>query len=169
MSDVDMAERLRVFFASAPMVAHQVEVLEISHSAMTKTYRLWRETEPGTVTTENGEQAVEPWNFQLKRAGTDAHLDQVYEIPFDTTDTMDEFREQMARIPLNTTERVRIVIREYLSDDLTEMLSRAVLQVEEVSYKIGAAVIHAAQPRLNSLRTGENYTPREVPMLRNFL
>lgn len=170
MSDVDVAERLRIFFASAPQNAHLIDVIEISHSAMTKVYRLWREPDPGEVTTSDGPgQLVEPWNFLLKRAGSDAHLDQLYEIPFDTTDAMDEFREQMARIPLGTTERVRLVLREYLSDDLDDMLSEAVLQVQDVSYKVGAALIKAAPPRYNLTRTGELYDLRTIPMLRNFL
>ncbi|MNY71298.1 hypothetical protein D3C86_2096100 [compost metagenome] len=59
--------------------------------------------------------------------------------------------------------------REYLSDDLANAQTTAVLQVESVAYKIGAATLSAVSPRFNVTRTGETYTPRDIPMLRSFL
>lgn len=166
---LDLEQRLRVFFASAPQTIRQIPVLEISHSAMSKTYYLWREPYEGEITTEDGVRTVQPCNFEVKPAGSQAHLDQVYEIRLDTTDIEDDFRSEMDLIPLETTERIRCVFREYLSDDLTDVLARAVLQVESVSYALGAASISAVSPRLNITSTGERYTPRDVPMLRGFL
>lgn len=169
MSD-DVEQKLKVFFASAPQLERRIEVLEIGHSAMTKTYWCAREPYPFQVTDETAVvRDVTPLNFEAKRAGTTAHLDQIYEIALDTTDITDEFRENMKLVPLYSTEPVRVVLREYLSDDLTDVLSRAVLRLEEVSYKIGAAMLHAVQPRLNMLRTGTSYTPRRVPMMRAFV
>lgn len=166
---LDLEQRLLVFFASAPQTVHRVEMLEISHSAMTKTYYLWREPYVGEVTTEDGVRTMQPLNFQATVAGAEGNLDQIFEIPLDTTDVEDDFRSEMARIPLETTERVRLVYREYLSDDLTDMLSRAVLQVESVVYALGMAKISAASPRYNMTTTGERYVPRDVPMLRAWL
>jgi hypothetical protein len=166
---LDIESRLRVFLASAPAALRTIQTLEFSHSAMTKTYYLWREPYDGEITTEDGVRAVEPVNFEIKLAGTEAHLDQHFEIRLDTTQISDEFREQLDLIPIDTLERIRCVYREYLSDDLTDVLARAVLQVESISYQLGAASIAAVSPRLNITRTGELYTPRDIPMLRGFL
>jgi hypothetical protein len=166
---LDLEQQLREFFASAPQTKYRIEVVEISHSAMTKVYRLWREPFDGEVTTEDGLVPVQPMNFEIERAGSERHLDQVYKVRLDTVDVSDEFHGQLDRIPLNTEERIRIVLREYLSDDLADMQTRAVLQAESISHSLGAAVITAASPRLNVTRTGEIYAPRDVPMLRNFL
>lgn len=165
---VDLEQRLRVFFASAPQTIREIETLEISHSAM-PTFFLWREPYEGQITTEDGVHVVQPVNFQIKKAGTEENLDQVYEIRVDTTEIADTFRAALASIPLQTTERIRCVFREYLSDDLTDVLARAVLQVESVSYVIGAASIRVVSPRYNIARTGELYAPRDIPMLRAFL
>jgi hypothetical protein len=166
---LDIEQRLRVFLASAPQTIYPVQTLEISHSAMSKTYYLWREPFTGEITTEDGVRTVEPVNLEIALAGTEGHLDQNFEIRVDTTDIEDEFREQMDRIPLNTLEKIRCVYREYLSDDLTDVVARAVLEIESISYQVGAAAIQAVSPRYNLLATGEKYTPRDVPMLRGFL
>lgn len=166
---LDIEQKLRVFFASSPQRKRRVETLEIGHSAMSKTYYLWKQPYEGEITTEDGVRTVQPLNFEAQIAGSEGHLDQVFEIPIDTTDAEDDFRAEMDRIPLGTTERVRLVYREYLSDDLTDMLTRASLQVETVVYTLGAAKINAASPRFNITATGERYLPRDIPMLRNFL
>jgi len=166
---LDLETRLRVFFASAPQVIHKVDTLELSHSQMSRAFYLWREPFNGSITTEDGVRTFEPCNFTVKPAGSEANLDQVFDIRLDTVDIEDIFRGEMDRVPLDTTEHVRVIYREYLSDDLADMLSRAVLHVESISYVIGQALITAVTPRLNITRTGERYTPRDVPMLRNFL
>lgn len=167
---LDIGDRLKVFFASAPQTIHKVDVLEISHSLMTKTYHLWREPFAGSYIDENfGAHDLEPCNFTVKPAGSEQNLDQKYEIRLDTIDIEDEFRLQMDRVPIDTQEFVKCIFREYLSDDMNDPLSVVELQMENVSYKLGAATITAVTPRLNTSRTGEIYAPRDVPMLRNFL
>lgn len=169
---LDQAQALREFFASAPQSKYRVDVLELSHSAMSKTYYLWKEpddVEPNAVTTEDGVRTLEYVNFEIERAGTERNLDQVYRVKLDTTDVADEINEQLDRIPIGTTERIRCVLREYLSDALDDMLTRAVLQVESISSELGAAMLTASSPRYNVTRTGEIYSPRDVPMLRSFL
>lgn len=168
---VDIEQRLRVFFASAPQREYVVETIELSHSALSQVWRFWHEPQPGVVTLEDGAAvAVAPANFEVQRAGSGANLDQVYQIMLDTVDAgvKNQFRAEMRRVPLGSKEKVRIVLREYLSGDLTDVLSRGVLQLESVSYKLGAASLKAVSPRLNMSRTGELYVPREVPMLRSF-
>lgn len=166
---LDIEQKLKVFLASAPQNTYPIKTLEISHSAMTKVYYLWGEPYVGSITTETGTKTVEPVNIDIKLAGSENNLDQKFNIALDLTDINDEFREQLDNIPLGTLEKIKVVYREYLSDDLTEPLAQANLQVESVSFTIGAAAIVAVQPRLSMTRTGEIYTPRVVPMLRGFL
>lgn len=166
---LDLESRLRVFLASAPQNLRAIPVLQISHSAMTRTYYLWREPYTGTVTTETGAHQVEPLNMEIKLAGAENNLDQRFQILLDLTDVADEFREQLDRIPLTSLEHIQVIYREYLSDDLTAVLAQATLQVESVSLTLGAATLIAVQPRLSMTRTGEVYAPRDVPMLRGFL
>lgn len=167
---LDIDTRMRVWHASAPQDRHRIMVLQFSHSMMTKVYVLWGEPYEGVITTEDGEADVEHANFKVDLAGSQQNLDQNFEILLDTTDIADEFREQLDRVPLDTEERIRCVYREYLSDDLTAMVvGPAVLQVESVSWEVGAASITAVSPRLSMTRTGVLYSPRDIPMLRAFL
>lgn len=166
---LDLESRLRVFLASAPQNLRAIPVLQISHSAMTKVYYLWREPYVGTVTTETGAHQVEPLNMEIKLAGSENNLDQRFQILLDLTDVADEFRSQLDRIPLTSLEHIQVIYREYLSDDLTAVLAQATLQVESVSLTLGTATLIAVQPRLSMTRTGEVYAPRDVPMLRGFL
>jgi hypothetical protein len=165
----DIEEQLRIWLASVARTKHAISTIELSHSAMSKVWCLWREPYTGTITTEDGEVEVIPVNLQIKLAGSEANLDQKFNITMDTTDIADTFREEMDRIPLDTTEKIRAVYREYLSDDLIEAQMAAVLQVESIAYTIGAATISAVSPRINVTRTGEIYSTRDVPMLRGFV
>lgn len=166
---LDLEARLRILLASAPQTAYAVQTLEISHSAMSRTFHLWREPYAGTTTVGGMARAMEPVNFEIKLAGSPGHLDQKFDIRLDLVDIDDIFREQLDRIPLDTLEKIRIVYREFLSDDLAAPQATAVLQAETTSYQRGAAAISAVSPRYNMTRTGELYTPKDVPMLRGFL
>lgn len=199
---LDIDARLKRFFASAPQTKYMFPVLQISHSAMSKVWYLWREaparerasiitTESGSVLlTESGEVLTladgvvgglaitletgaivvpEPANFSAKLAGTPAHLDQEFSFTLSTVDIEDQFRAELDRIPIDTQEKIALTYREYLSDDLAYPTTVAVLQVESLSFERGAATISAVSPRLNITRTGELYSPRDIPMLRGFL
>lgn len=165
-----LEERLKVVLASAPRAVRSIQTLEISHSEMTQTFRLWREPYVGTITTaEDGEVEVQPLNMEIKLAGDEGHLDQSFQIRIDTTDVEDTFREQLDLIPVDTLEQVECIYREYLSDDLENAVASATLHAESISYELGAASIQAAAPRYSRTSTGERYIPRDVPMLRSFL
>lgn len=166
---LDIEQKLKVFLASAPQNIYSIQTLEISHSSMSKTYYLWREPYIGSITTETGIKTVTPVNLDIKLAGSENNLDQKFNIAIDLTDINDEFREQLDLIPLTSSEKIKVIYREYLSDDLTEVLAQADLQAESVSFTIGAAAIIAVQPRLSMTRTGEIYSTRDIPMLRGFL
>ncbi len=167
---LDLEQKLRVFLASAPQTVRSIQTLQISHPAMTKTYHLWREPYPGQVTIEGGVVVdMEGLNFEVKLSGNEGTLDQKFQINIDTVDVEDEFREQLDLIPIDTEQKIQVIYREYLSDDLTAIQAVARLQVESVSYIKGAASLSAIYPRLNMTRTGELYSTRDIPMLRGFL
>lgn len=166
----DIDARLRRFFATAPQVRYIVPMVSFSHSRFTRTWHLWREAITGDVWLENGE-LVHPdaVNFDQELAGTPANLDQEFTFTVSTVDIEDQFRNELDRVPIDSAERIVCDYREYISDDLTYPNVVAHLQVESLSYERGAATIQAVSPRLNITRTGELYTPKEIPMLRAFL
>ncbi|KIF80772.1 DUF1833 family protein [Noviherbaspirillum autotrophicum] len=166
---LDLESRLKVFLASAPQTVWPIQTLEISHSAMSRTFHLWREPYPGTTYVDGVAMAMDPCNIEIKLAGSEGNLDQKFDIRIGLVDIEDVFRDELDRIPVATTEKIKIVYREYLSDDLTTPQATATLQAESISYAIGAASISAVAPRLNMTRTGEVYSPKDIPMLRGFL
>jgi len=166
---LDLETRLKTFLASAPQTIWPIQTLEISHSAMSQTFHLWREPYAGTTYVAGVAHAMEPCNIEIKLAGSQGNLDQAFDIRLGLVDIEDVFREQLDLIPVATLEKIQIVYREYLSDDLTTPQATATLQAESISYAIGAATISAVSPRLNISRTGELYTPKDIPMLRGFL
>lgn len=169
---LDIGSRLRRFLASAPQAVWPIQTLQISHSAMSRVFYLWREPYPGQVTTEDGVVVTMlPSNIETKLAGSLGHLDQKFDIRIGLVERVeqDQFQLEMDRVPLTTQEKVSVVYREYLSDDLHDPQAVAVLQAESITYMIGAAGISAVSPRLNITRTGELYVPRDIPMLREFL
>jgi hypothetical protein len=166
---LDLEAKLRVFLASAPQAVHAIQVIEISHPSMSRTFWLWREPYASAVTIDGVPRTVEPANIEIGLAGAQGHLDQIFQIRIGLADSMDVFRSEIDRIPVNTRVKATLVYREYLSDNLVEAQATARLQVESVSWMMGAASITASSPRLNATRTGELFSPKDVPMLRGFL
>jgi len=166
---LDLETRLRTFLASAPQTIHPVQTLEISHSAMSRTFHLWREPYAGTTSVGGVARTMTPCNIQIALAGSEGNLDQKFSIALSTVDGDNTLRNELDRIPVATLEKIVIVYREFLSDDLTSPQATARLQAESISFVKGVANITAVSPRLNMTRTGESYTPKDIPMLRGFL
>ena len=162
---LDLEAALRTFLASAPQTVHAIQTLQISHSAMSQVWHLWREPYVGVA----GGYTMQPCNIEIKLAGSAGHLDQKFDIRLGLVDIEDAFRAELDLIPVGTQEKIAVVYREYLSDDLVNAQATATLQVESVSFTKGAAAISAVSPRLNITRTGERYAPKDIPMLRGFL
>lgn len=162
---LDLETALRTFLASAPQTVHPIQTLQISHSAMSQVWHLWREPYAGTA----GGNAMQPCNIEIKLAGSPGHLDQKFDIRLGLVDIEDTFRAELDSIPVTTQEKIAVVYREYLSDDLVNAQATATLQVESISYVKGAASLSAVSPRFNITTTGERYTPKDIPMLRGFL
>jgi len=167
---IDIEQRLREFLASAPQTKYMIEVISISHSALTKTYHLWKEQTDGAVVDEySNTLIVQSTNLNVALAGSPDNLDQKFNISIDTTDPENILRKELDRIALDTTEKIILTYRVYLSDDLTEPQAVQRLQVESITYTRGVAALSAIAPKLNVTRTGELYTFSRFPMLRGFL
>ena len=165
----DIEPALREWFAVSPPAVRAIPVVVISHPALTQRFAFWTEPYFGSVTSsEYGPMVVRYAPMAVEIAGSEANLDQEYKITLDTTDVQDIFRDELDRIPLNTTSRIRVDILSYLSNDLEHEQESATLQAETISYIIGTATITAVVPRYNVLSTGELYEPGVVPMLRAF-
>lgn len=166
---LDLTARLRVFLASAPQTIHPVQTIEISHSAMTQAFCLWREPYAGTTYADGVAKAMIACNISIKLASSQGNLDQKFSISISTVDPANTLRNQLDLIPISTAEKILITYREYLCDDLATPQASAMLQAEAISYVRGAANITAVSPRLSMLRTGVVYSPRDFQMLRGFL
>lgn len=164
---LDLEARLRVFLASAPQTIHPVQTLEISHPAMA-TWHLWREPYAGTTSVGGVVKTMTPANIEIQLASSPGNLDQVFQFRLGLVDSMDLFREQMDLVPIDTLQKVSVIYREFLSDQLDDPQATARLQIESISWVRGAASFTAVAPRLSMLRTGESYVPKDVPMLRAF-
>lgn len=162
-------EELRVYLASAPQRKHKITTIEIYHPDMTHHYHTCNEPYP-IVAWANGAMNVhEPVGYLLELASSDGTLDQNYTLSFDMVDRENEFREQLALIPLDTKTMVRFTVREFLSDDLTDPLSEVVVYAATISYTRGAASFALESPRINRTSTGRMYTPRDISSMRGFL
>ena len=99
-----------------------IEVISIAHPDLTQTYHLWREPSNGGVVDEDDNVlSVRSTNFTVALAGTPDNLDQKFTINIDTTDPDNLLRKELDRIPLDTTEKILLTYRAYLSDDLTDL------------------------------------------------
>lgn len=168
---LDLTEPLRVLLASAPPRLRSIVVLQITHSALTRPYYLWRESTGASVRLESGAVVTpEPANFTESIAGSQKNLDQVFSFNLSTLGQAGEtFRTELARIPLLTEELLLITYMEYRSDQLDIGPGASVpLQVESISYGTASATFSAVSPRLKSTRTGDLYSLRQFPMLRAF-
>lgn len=162
-----LQDQLKRFYASAPTNVRMIPVIEISHSDMTQTFYLWREPYSGSVTLDDlSVVTVEPVNFAVELSADEANIDQVFKVTLGNVDASDVFREQVDAISLNTTEKIKLIYREYLSDDLTTPQVTITLTVENVAYTNTTATLSAVSPRLNLNRTGETYNYKDIPMLR---
>jgi len=167
---IDIEQQLREFLASAPQTKYMIEVVSIAHSSLTQTYHLWKEPADGAVVDESSNTLiVQSTNLNVALAGSPDNLDQKFNISIDTTDPENILRKELDRIALDTTEKIILTYRVYLSDDLTEPQAVQRLQVESITYTRGVAALSAVAPKLNVTRTGELYTFNRFPMLRGFL
>ena len=165
---IDIDDRLKRYLASNPTGEYPIYTLAIQHPDLSQVFRFWNQPGVGMLDVEGALMEHRSCNFFIERAGTNANLDQIFSIDIDAVDSQDEFRAELDRIPLDTKQRIVIVYREFLYPVLDAPCGIARLQSESLTYTKGAVRISAVSPRYNTLRTGEVYGPKEIPMLRGF-
>lgn len=166
---MSLREEIRVWLASAPQSIRRIVTVQISHSLLSRTRYCCNNGFPVTAWADGQMREHEPTNFLIEMAKTDNTLDQEYTMTFDMTDRVDEFRNELKRIPFGTKELVKVTLREFLSNDLALPMTEVDLDLEKIAYTRGAASFSIAPPRMNKTATGRTYSPRDISCIRGFL
>ena len=160
------------FFLNSKSSVVQLELLEISHSDFTKTYRVVRNAVNGvTVTLETGAQATfDYYPLRIENNGQKDDLDQSF--TFTLGDLGEVLPKELDAVAVGNGfgEKPRVLYRTYRSDDLTAPLfGPIVLEVESFAFNREGCSFTAKAPALNINKTGEIYRLERFPMLRGFL
>lgn len=154
----------------------QLELIEISHSKFSQTYRLVRNAINGvTVTLEDASShTFDYYPMQIVPSGAYDNLDETMQVNLGDLGALipmelDRLVTSTGSIP-GTVERPKLKYRTYRSDDLTAPLfGPIVFDVQNISFKKEGATLQCAIARLNLTATGEVYTMDRFPMLRGFI
>tara|TARA_Y100001973_G_C5206110_1_gene341642 strand:+ start:947 stop:1447 length:501 start_codon:yes stop_codon:yes gene_type:complete len=160
------------FFLASKSSIVQLELLEISHSSFTKTYRIVRNAVDGvTVTLEDASsQTFDYYPLRIVGVGTRDNLD--FGIKIDLGDLGEVLPEELDAVSSDDgfSEKPVVKYRTYRSDDLTAPLfGPVVLEVRSFSFNREGSTFEAKAPSLNVNKTGELYKIDRFPMLRGFL
>lgn len=160
------------FFLNSKSSVVQLELIEISHSKFTKTYRVVRNAMQGvTVTLETGAQATfDYYPLRIENNGSRDDLDQSFTITLgDLGEVLPTELDSVASQD-GFGEKPRVVYRTYRSDDLARPLfGPVILEVESFAFNREGSTFTAKAPSLNINKTGELYLLERFPMLRGFL
>jgi hypothetical protein len=167
-----VADPVLEYFLSSKRDDVALELLEVSHSAFTKTYRIVRNATDGvTVTLETGATAeFEYYPATITELGSMSDLDSGIRIDFG--DLGEVIPKEVDSVHAADAMDVKPVVtyRVYRSDDLTAPLIGPVdLVASTFSFKREGASFEAAAPYVNRNRTGQTYNLTRFPMLRGFL
>jgi hypothetical protein len=160
------------FFLNSKSSVVQLELIELSHSDFSKTYRIVRNATNGiTVTLEDSSTATfDYYPLRIEADDTRDNLDQSFTITLG--DLGEILPVELDAIETNGgfTEKPVMVYRTYRSDDLSAPLfGPLTLEVESFAFDNKGATFIAKAPSLNINKTGEIYTLERFPMLRGFL
>lgn len=163
------AEKYENYLRNNPAGERIVEVVEISHSAFSESSFICKEPGGLNVTLENGQQVfADGINMSIKRANSRDDLDEKYD--FDFSDVNGTLQDKTNEIPLSTTEKVKIIYRVYMSDNLDSVaLGPVRMEAINIAFKSGFASARAQSPSLVESRTGNLYTYERFPALKAFL
>lgn len=148
------------------------ELLEISHSDFTQTYRVVQNAVAGvTVTLETGVSRTFTY-YPLKISASTTKDDLDYSINVQLGDLGSVLPLEMDAISSadGFGTKPSVVYRVYRSDDLTTPLFGPLyLEIVSFTFKREGSQFEAKAPSLNISRTGEIYDLDRFPMLRGFL
>lgn len=160
------------FFLNSKSSVVQLELLEISHPAFTKVYRIVRNAVQGiTVTLETGASAAfDYYPLRIENNGSRDDLDQSFTITLgDLGEVLPVELDNVSNADGFGVKPV-VTYRTYRSDDLSRPLFGPVLlEVESFAFNREGSTFTAKAPSLNINKTGEIYTLERFPMLRGFL
>lgn len=164
--------RYSEFFLNSRSSVVQLELLEISHSAFTKVYRIVRNAVSGIdVVLENGRtERFDYYPLRIENNGSRDDLDQSLTITLG--DLGDVLPEELDNVASNAgfSERPVVTYRTYRSDDLSQPLfGPVILEVDSFAFNREGSTFTAKAPSLNVNKTGELYKLERFPMLRGFL
>ncbi len=162
-------EKYENYLTNNPAGERPIEIIEISHSMISKTYFVCKEPGETVIKLENGlVRTAIGVNMDITRSSSSDNLDEKYTINF--SDTLGILQEEFGSIPIDSSERVKITYRVYMSTDLENVaLGPVVLEAANASFKIGLATVDAQSPSLVSTRTGEIYTYERFECLKAFI
>lgn len=161
------------YFLNSRTSIVQLETVEISHSAFSKTYRIVRNATKGiTAIIEGGGTAVfdyYPMKLSPQHARDD--LDHGITVTFgDLGEILPLELDRVMNAPGGMEEKPVVIYRVYRSDDLTFPLYGPLkLEVEAFSFDRYGSTFEAKAPAVNYTRTGEIYSLTRFPGLRGFL
>lgn len=160
------------FFLRSKSSVVQLELIEVSHPAFTKVYRVVRNMVTGvSVTLENGQPALfEYYPLQIEMGTTRDDLDQSMTI--NLGDLGEVLPKELDSVKaLNRFDvKPTVIFRIYRSDMLNEpMYGPIFLEVNSFAFTKEGASFEAKAPSLTISKTGEIYSLERFKMLRGFL
>ena len=160
------------FFLNSSSSVVQLELLEISHSAFTRSYFVVRNATNGiTVTLEDTTvQAFEYFPLKITPISNKNDLDQALRIDFGDLGEILPMELDAVSDGDGFVEKPVIKYRTYRSDDLTApLVGPLILEVTTFNFNREGSTFEAKAPSLNINRTGELYKVARFPMMRGFL
>lgn len=173
--DVEIYQREKhaSYFLNSKSSVIQLELVELTHPAFTKTYRLVRNAVKGiTVTLETGGSAFfeyYPMKISPKTARDD--LDSGIGITFgDLGEVLPKELDSVMKFPGGTDIKPTVKYRIYRSDDLSAPIyGPLVMTVDTLSFDRQGCTFEAKAQSINLTRTGDIYSLSRFPALRGFL
>lgn len=171
--DIYRSQRYVNYFLNSKTSVAQLETVEISHPAFSKTYRIVRNAAAGlTATLENGSTAeFEYYPMKLSPQHARDDLDHSISVTFgDLGEVLPLELDRVMNYPAGMTIKPVVKYRVYRSDDLTSPLyGPLVLEVEAFTFNKEGSTFEAKAPSINLTRTGEVYSLTRFPALKGFL
>lgn len=166
-----MSAYTEYFLASKSSVV-ELELLEVSHSAWSKVYRIVRNATLGVTVTLETAAVVSFAYYPLKIDDSGARDDLDTGLTITIGDLGEELPKEMDRVATANAfgEVPKVVYRTYRSDNLAAPLfGPMLLEADNFSFREDGMSFAARAPSLNTTKTGEFYRLERFPMLRGFL
>jgi hypothetical protein len=166
-------EALADFFLASDSTVWQLQLLEISHSAFSKTHRIVQNHPDGVMVDIGGVEGVKIFDYfplRISRGTEGNDLSQTLQIDLGDLGEVWPTELDLVFAADASDEKPRVRYWTYRSDDLTAPLTGPLeLEVGDFSYAREGVSFEARAPKLNVLGTGELYTVDRFQMLRALL